>query len=295
MNNHQHATKLLRCSKPSRWQRPRREIRNPQPQRSPNAIRCNHSSKCTWNPSQSHYDDESKVEMSGRCLLKLTRMLEMPKCIESEPQASQTLFIKPLKRIEPLGRKGSSLRVDRTRRSYWPRPEAWSPPHVPASNVCRSISTVKWLSATAKCWPDAPEPDLTLPHSVRSRARPSQPPSDLTHLWCHLTLRPRSQVKSRSIKRGKITIGRVRSAVTWRALASGQHSSSLRSLVMLTPAYVTLDLTRPLHVRSPFASCVRSRRHTPPPLEQLTGCGARVRSQCLVTQRLSQPVLRHLL
>ena len=90
MNNHQHVPKLLCCSKPSRWWQPPSEIRNPYPQRSPSATRCNHSSKYIWNHSQSHYDDESMMEMSGRCLPRLTRMSNMSKCQESEPQAGQT-------------------------------------------------------------------------------------------------------------------------------------------------------------------------------------------------------------
>jgi hypothetical protein len=51
MNNHQHVPMLLCCSKPSRWRQPPRVTRILQPQRSPSATRCNHSSKCTWNHS----------------------------------------------------------------------------------------------------------------------------------------------------------------------------------------------------------------------------------------------------
>jgi hypothetical protein len=101
-NNHQHVPKLLCCSKLSRWWQPPRVIRNPQPQRSPSATRCNHSSKCTWNHSQSHYDDESRMEMSGRCLLRLTRMSSMSKYQEGYLGAGQTLFIDVPKRIESL-------------------------------------------------------------------------------------------------------------------------------------------------------------------------------------------------
>ena len=115
-NNHQHMPKLLRCSKMSRWQQPPRQTRNLQPQLSPSATRCNHSSKYTWNHSQSHYDDESMMEMSGRCLLRLTRMSSMSKCQESEPQAGQELFIGPPWLREPLG----SRRQDRPHR---PDPE----------------------------------------------------------------------------------------------------------------------------------------------------------------------------
>ena len=75
MNNHQLVPKLLRCSKTSRCRQSKRVKRNPQPQRSPSATRCNHPSKCTRNHSQSHYDDESMMEMSGTCLLRLTRTL----------------------------------------------------------------------------------------------------------------------------------------------------------------------------------------------------------------------------
>jgi hypothetical protein len=101
---------LLRCSKPSRWWQPPWVIRNLQPQRSPGATRCNHSSKCTWNHSQSHYDDESMIEMSGRCLLRLTRMLGMSKCQESHLGADPQLFIEPER-----NRAVALLRADRTR------------------------------------------------------------------------------------------------------------------------------------------------------------------------------------
>ena len=116
MNNHQHISKLLRCSKPSKWRQPSRETRNPQPQRSPSATRCNHSSKCTMNHSQSHYDNESMMEMSGRCLLKLTKMSSMSKCQESEPQSGTFLFI--VSRLkEPLGILGLTGRIEQTRTS----------------------------------------------------------------------------------------------------------------------------------------------------------------------------------
>ena len=116
-NNHQHVSKLHRCSKPSRWRQPLREIRNLQPRQSLSVIRYNHSSKCTWNHSQSHYDDESMMKMSGRCFLRLIRISSMSKCQESEFQSGQTLFIELPKGIEPLGTKGSFLRADRTCRS----------------------------------------------------------------------------------------------------------------------------------------------------------------------------------
>jgi hypothetical protein len=54
------------------------------------------------------------MEMSGRYLLRLIRMLSMSKCQESEPQACQTLFIEFLKRIESLRSRESALRTDRT-------------------------------------------------------------------------------------------------------------------------------------------------------------------------------------
>jgi len=54
-NNHQLVPILLRCSKLSRWRQPPRVTRKPQQERSPSATRCNHSSKCTRNLSQSHF------------------------------------------------------------------------------------------------------------------------------------------------------------------------------------------------------------------------------------------------
>ena len=55
-NNHQLVPLLLRCSKPSRWRQPPILTRKSQPNRFPSTTRCNHSSKCTWNHSQSHKD-----------------------------------------------------------------------------------------------------------------------------------------------------------------------------------------------------------------------------------------------
>jgi hypothetical protein len=117
MNNHQHMSDLHRCSKPSRWRQPPRVTRTPQPQRSPSATRCNHSSKCTRNDFQSHFDDESRMEMSGRCLLRLTRMSSMSKCQEGEPWSRANTIYRALKEIEPLGSVVGSLRRDRMRRS----------------------------------------------------------------------------------------------------------------------------------------------------------------------------------
>jgi hypothetical protein len=93
-NNHQLMPILLCCSKPSRWRQPPRVIRKSWLKRSPSATRCNPSSKCTKDHSQSHYDDQSMEDVSGRCLLKLTRMYGLLKCPTSIYRASQ--------RIEPL-------------------------------------------------------------------------------------------------------------------------------------------------------------------------------------------------
>ena len=67
-DNHHPPLNDPRCSKPSRWRQPprvtsesRSEIELPK--------------QCTWIHSQSHYDDESMMEMSGRTLAKLTRLL----------------------------------------------------------------------------------------------------------------------------------------------------------------------------------------------------------------------------
>ena len=53
-------------------------------------------------------------EMSGRCLLRLTRMSRMLECQESEPQAGQTRIYKPLKQIEPLALSLGLTRGHRT-------------------------------------------------------------------------------------------------------------------------------------------------------------------------------------
>jgi hypothetical protein len=113
-NNHQLVLMLLRCSKQSRWRQPPRVTRISQPQWSPSATRCNHSSKYTRNHSQSHYDDELMMEISGRCLLRLTRMSNMSKCQEKWAKASQAQFIEPQmnRAVIPLH---WAMHTDRTR------------------------------------------------------------------------------------------------------------------------------------------------------------------------------------
>ena len=64
-----------RRSKPSRWRQPQRVTSEScSKTQTPSASRCNHSSNAL-DHSQSHYDDESMMEMSGRALAKLTRLL----------------------------------------------------------------------------------------------------------------------------------------------------------------------------------------------------------------------------
>ena len=141
-NNHQHMPKLLYCSKPSRWWQPPREQKNQQPQRSPSATRCNHSSKCTCNLSQSYYDDKSMMEMSGRCLLRLTRMSSMSKCQESDPQVGQELYIVPLgskSHWELVGMIGLTERTHPA--SVRLRPISRCRPHVLPLNVIHSSLT----------------------------------------------------------------------------------------------------------------------------------------------------------
>jgi hypothetical protein len=96
-NNHQYVSNLYHCSKPSTWRQPPKVTRTLQPQRSPSATRCNHSSKYTRNHSQSHFDNESRIELSRKCLLRLTRMSSMSKYQERKLEASQQLFISPPK------------------------------------------------------------------------------------------------------------------------------------------------------------------------------------------------------
>ena len=53
-------------------------------------------------------------EMSGRCLLRLTRMLCMLECQEGKPQAGQTRIYSPSKQIEPLALSLGEIRGHRT-------------------------------------------------------------------------------------------------------------------------------------------------------------------------------------
>ena len=112
-NNHQLMPMLLHWSKPSRWWQPPRVIRTPQPQRSPSATRCDHSSKCTRNHSQSHYDDKSMMEMSGRSLLRLTRISSMSKCqgLFKDPQENPIVTHFGSDRTHPRVRSGASGRT----------------------------------------------------------------------------------------------------------------------------------------------------------------------------------------
>jgi hypothetical protein len=114
-NNHQQVPDLHRCSKPSRWRQPPRVTKNLQPQRSPNATRYNHSSKCTWNHSISLWIRNQVREMSGRKCAQLTRMSRISKVQEGYLGAGQTLFIDIPKRIEPLDSALGSLCKDQTR------------------------------------------------------------------------------------------------------------------------------------------------------------------------------------
>jgi hypothetical protein len=117
MNNHQQVLDLHRYFKPSRWRQPPRVTRNLQPQRSLNATRYNHLSKCTWNHSISLWIRNQVREMSERKCAQLTRMSRISKVQEGYLGADQTLFIDILKRIEPLDSALGSLCKDRTRQS----------------------------------------------------------------------------------------------------------------------------------------------------------------------------------
>ena len=98
-NNYQLVLNLLCCSKSSRWWQPPKETRNPQPQRSPSATRWNHSSKCTWNHSQSHYDDESIVEMNRRCLPSSQGCITGENVEESEPKPCPSIYRAPMTQV----------------------------------------------------------------------------------------------------------------------------------------------------------------------------------------------------
>ena len=74
-DNHQPPLNDPRCSKPSRWRQPPRVTSESHSEtRISSASRCKHSSNALGF-SQSHKDDESMMEMSGRALAKLTRLL----------------------------------------------------------------------------------------------------------------------------------------------------------------------------------------------------------------------------
>jgi hypothetical protein len=65
-----------RCTKPSRWQQPPRETSKIQSEtQSPSTSRCNHSSNALGFTPKTHKDAKSVIEMSGRVLAKLTRLL----------------------------------------------------------------------------------------------------------------------------------------------------------------------------------------------------------------------------
>ena len=75
-DNHQPPLNDPHYSKPSRWWQPPRVTRESRSKTwMPSATRCNHSINALWFLSQSHKDDESMMEMSGRALAKLTRLL----------------------------------------------------------------------------------------------------------------------------------------------------------------------------------------------------------------------------
>jgi hypothetical protein len=131
MNNHQLVLMLLCCSKPSRWWQPPRVTRNPQPQRSPCATRCIHSSKCNRNHSQSHYDDESMMKMSERCLLRLTRMYHRWKCPRGWAQSAQVLFIEALSSKSRWCLRELTRLTDRTHPSV--QSGAFDPPNRPVA------------------------------------------------------------------------------------------------------------------------------------------------------------------
>ena len=65
-----------RCTRPSRWLQPPRETSESRCEtQSPSASRCNHSSNTLEFTPNLTKDDESIMEMSGRALAKLTRLL----------------------------------------------------------------------------------------------------------------------------------------------------------------------------------------------------------------------------
>ena len=59
--------------------------------------------QCTWILSQSHKDDESMMEMSGRALVKLTRLLYQCKMAKRVSLSQPWGLNRSPHEIEPLG------------------------------------------------------------------------------------------------------------------------------------------------------------------------------------------------
>ena len=75
-DNHHPPLNDPRCFKPSRWRQPLRVTSESHSEtRTPSASRCKHSSNALGFSLQSHKDVESMMEMGGRALAKLTRLL----------------------------------------------------------------------------------------------------------------------------------------------------------------------------------------------------------------------------
>jgi hypothetical protein len=127
-NNHQLMPMPLYYSKLSRWRQPPRVTRKLQPQRSPSATRCNHSSKCSRNHSQSHFDDESTEKMSGRGLVQLTSKYGWSKFPRRWPRADQQVFIESQKNRASIPLHWAHCEMTGLTSTMWPNSQGrvWS-------------------------------------------------------------------------------------------------------------------------------------------------------------------------
>jgi hypothetical protein len=177
MNNHQHVPDLHRCSKPSRWWQPPRDIRIPQQMNTQVPTRCKLTSKCTWDHSISLWLGKQAREMSGRGCAQLKGVLEWSTSQAMLQRAGQHVFIDVPLRIEPLGTRFCCSRADRTRWSNWPNALV---AHYPRAKLDRT----RWSRKRSNALLD--EPDAIVPAFSLS-------PVSTHHDWMHPVERDRTR------------------------------------------------------------------------------------------------------
>ena len=126
-NNHQLVSMLLRCSKPSRWRQPPKVTRKHAANATTSATRYTNMMQMHLDTLPTHLDEEQSREMSGSGVSKLKGMSSMSNGGREMPQGQPNhLNRRPLK-IEPLGSRKGTGRIDRT---HCHHPGRWvrSPP-----------------------------------------------------------------------------------------------------------------------------------------------------------------------